>query len=377
MAGALKILDLFSGCGGFSLGAHLAGFDVGLAVDVDPILSSSFGKNFPKVIHSKLDLSSVDPADLSVHFPDRRVTGIIGGPPCQAFSEIGRRAAGDARRDLVDHFYRIVAAIRPSFFVMENVRGLGFSANRKVLDDALNRVADHYEILGPVTLDAASFGAPTQRKRMFVVGIDKREWDLPLLDDLTAVNFPRVTVRDAIADLTAAKLAHIDEDERDWWTYDSKTSQLSAYARAARDVPPPGLGSAAMWGMFSGHQRTAHTDTVQTRFSKLAQGDQDSVGKHVRLSWEGLCPTLRAGTGNDRGSYQSVRPIHPIEDRVITAREGARLQGFPDWFVFHPTIWHSFRMIGNSVSPPASRAVLSWVGGTRLKEAEEVREAAE
>jgi DNA (cytosine-5)-methyltransferase 1 len=83
----------------------------------------------------------------------------------------------------------------------------------------------------------------------------------------------------------------------------------------------------------------------------------DKIGRHPRLAWGGQCPTLRAGTGADRGSYQSVRPIHPSENRVITVREAARLQGFPDSHLFHPTVWHSFRMIGNSVSPIIAKAV--------------------
>jgi DNA (cytosine-5)-methyltransferase 1 len=86
-------------------------------------------------------------------------------------------------------------------------------------------------------------------------------------------------------------------------------------------------------------------------------GGVDAVGRHQRLDWRGQCPTLRAGTGSDRGSYQSVRPIHPEHDRVITVREAARLQGFPDRHMFHPTTWHSFRMIGNSVSPIIARAI--------------------
>jgi DNA (cytosine-5)-methyltransferase 1 len=83
----------------------------------------------------------------------------------------------------------------------------------------------------------------------------------------------------------------------------------------------------------------------------------EKVGRHPRLKLGGLCPTLRAGTGFDLGSFQSVRPIHPRQHRVITVREAARLQGFPDEHVFHPTVWHSFRMIGNSVSPMMARAI--------------------
>jgi DNA (cytosine-5)-methyltransferase 1 len=86
-----------------------------------------------------------------------------------------------------------------------------------------------------------------------------------------------------------------------------------------------------------------------------------SIGKTYKakkLSPTGFCPTLRAGTGSDKGSYQAVRPIHYATNRVITPREAARLQGFPDWFVFHRTKWHSFRQIGNSVSPLLAEQLL-------------------
>jgi DNA (cytosine-5)-methyltransferase 1 len=98
---------------------------------------------------------------------------------------------------------------------------------------------------------------------------------------------------------------------------------------------------------------------VIARFSELEHGQQDIISKAYKLKPDGFCPTLRAGTGPDRGSYQAVRPIHYEASRVITPREAARLQGFPDWFEFHKTIWHSFRQIGNSVSPIVAEKILS------------------
>jgi site-specific DNA-cytosine methylase len=100
---------------------------------------------------------------------------------------------------------------------------------------------------------------------------------------------------------------------------------------------------------------------VEKRYEKLNFGEQDKISKSVRLKPDGYCPTLRAGTGSDKGSYQAVRPIHFKEPRVITPREAARLQGFPDWFVFHETKWHSFRQIGNSVSPIVAEAILKTI----------------
>ena len=113
------------------------------------------------------------------------------------------------------------------------------------------------------------------------------------------------------------------------------------------------------WGTRMGQgQSLDHAKGLGPRVI-IGQGHMDPIGRHPRLAWNGLCPTLRAGTGSDRGSYQSVRPIHPEENRVITVREAARLQGFPDNHLFHPTVWHSFRMIGNSVSPIMAEAIFS------------------
>jgi DNA (cytosine-5)-methyltransferase 1 len=130
-----------------------------------------------------------------------------------------------------------------------------------------------------------------------------------------------------------------------------------------RAMPPEWLGSyeAKMIlkeGRVSGLFTTNHATEVAKRYQDVQQGQTDPVSRSKKLAWDGLCPTLRAGTGSDKGSHQAVRPLHPEDGRVITVREAARLQGFPDWFTFHPTKWHSFRMIGNSVSPIVSKFLL-------------------
>ncbi len=106
---------------------------------------------------------------------------------------------------------------------------------------------------------------------------------------------------------------------------------------------------------------TRHDASIIERYAALEPGERDEISKAVKLDANGFCPTLRAGTDITRGKYQAVRPIHHMKPRVITPREGARLQGFPDWFVFHKTKWHSFRQIGNSVSPLISEHLLTTV----------------
>ncbi|WP_442852267.1 DNA cytosine methyltransferase [Roseobacter sp. CCS2] len=110
---------------------------------------------------------------------------------------------------------------------------------------------------------------------------------------------------------------------------------------------------------MTGFQGTTHSEDVQARFGSVIQGGVDAKSRYPRLAWDRPAPTLRAGTGSDRGSFQAARPIHPDEARVISIREAARIQGFPDWFDFHRTKWHSHRMIGNSVCPIVSHAIFS------------------
>jgi DNA (cytosine-5)-methyltransferase 1 len=346
--GQPKIVDLFCGCGGFSLGAHRAGLAPSVAFDNDPILTSSYSTNFPSTKLVLATLRTVEGADIRKLIggvPD----GVFGGPPCQAFSDMGHRRTNDPRRSLLRHFFRIVAELKPGFFVMENVRGLGYDGARALLDESLALVPSRYEVLGPMTLDAADFGAATLRSRLFIIGYDPERCDPITKEDLEAKKLEPATVRSAIGDLVDAEM--IDEtDGFDTWKI-ARRGRPSSYSSNLRSAD----------GTFTGHRVTIHTPDVKKRFRKVVPGHVDPVGRHPRLSWDGQCPNLRAGTGKDKGSYQSVRPIHPDEPRVITVREGARLQGFHDSFKFHPTVWHSFRMIGNSVSPIIAEAILSLI----------------
>lgn len=169
-----------------------------------------------------------------------------------------------------------------------------------------------------------------------------------------------VTVRDAISDLPGPIPEAKTIGEFGWRKYPQRAAhRLTEYAVRLRNLPPLGLGwSEAIElhrnGFVSGVVETQHSGKVARRYRVTEGGKSDPITKAYRLEWAGQCPTIRAGTGADKGAFQSVRPLHPGKGRVITVREGARLQGFPDWFVFHPTKWHSFRMIGNSVSPLVS-----------------------
>lgn len=361
-----RIIDLFSGCGGFSLGAELAGFQTAVAIDIDGDLQHSFSLNFPKSKPLIRDVTRLDAAFWRSEFGDERPAGVIGGPPCQGFSRIGKRDPNDPRNSLIGHFFAQVNILHPKFFVMENVEGLLDDVGAKTLEKALAQVADRYEIIGPLVVNAASFGAATDRKRVIVVGYDPEEVAPLTLEHLRPPETtPVLTVADAIGDLPSpgSAVANLEGRPFCWAAYPMERDEAHAYARICRTAPPDEIGWKTAKDLLtkqlvSGLMPTKHTAAVRKRFSGITPGQTDPISRFPRLTWTGRCPTLRAGTGRDRGSHQSMRPIHPSQPRVITVREAARLQGFPDWFVFHPTIWHSFRMIGNSVSPIVSKAIL-------------------
>jgi DNA (cytosine-5)-methyltransferase 1 len=370
----MKLVDVFCGTGGFSRGAHAAGFDVSAAYDLDPILTSSYSLNFPntRLFHRDVSVLSGQEIERDV---GGRVFGLFGGPPCQGFSDIGHRNVNDPRRKLLSHFFRLVRELRPVFFVMENVRGLAYANARPLLTEALDLIRPDYGFTEPHIWNAAEFGAATIRNRMFVIGV-RKDVGCPFnLDDLAAFRRPPATVRQALADLEkVSSLPKIDTlPGFDRWKI-LRRGAATDYARPLR----------AQDLTFTGHLSTSHSPAVVERFAKVSPGGIDKVGRHPRLKLTGQCPTLRAGTGSDKGSFQSVRPIHPVLNRVITVREAARLQGFPDNHVFHPTVWHSFRMIGNSVSPIMAQAVFQAIRhrlglrlNTNVSDHEQLAEAAE
>jgi DNA (cytosine-5)-methyltransferase 1 len=260
--GQPQIVDLFCGCGGFSLGAHRAGLAPSIAFDNDPILTSSYTTNFPSTKLVRATLRTVEGADI------RRLIGgtpdgIFGGPPCQAFSSMGHRRTNDPRRSLLRHFFRIVSELKPGFFVMENVRGLGFDSARAILGESLALLPSQYKVLGPLTLDAAEFGAATLRPRLFVIGYDPARCDPITTDDLKAKKAPSATVRSAISDLVDAEMIG-ETDGFDTWKI-ARRGRPSYYSSNLRSPD----------GTFTSHRVTIHSQDVKKRFRTVRPGQVD------------------------------------------------------------------------------------------------------
>ncbi len=359
------IVDLFSGAGGLSLGCARAGFVVSGAIDNDPKANETHKRNFPNAVHVNTDIAELTGTDLKheLHLNGETIMGIVGGPPCQGFSAIGRRDKNDMRNMSFVHFFRIVSEVQPKFFLVENVPGIMHDMHDEIREQAFSLVDDNYDVLSEMYLSANEYGAPTNRKRVFFFGYRTDEMDPLTIDSFDPpLDAETVHVKDALCGLPTRIDPEWQKEEQSWQVVG--ISPNGSFGQRLHGHIPSGVGDQdairrlLSKNEVSGFLGTAHTAEVADRYAKTECGRYDSISKSYRLDPDGFCRTLRAGTGPAQGSFQAVRPIHPTEARVITPREAARLQGFPDWFQFSPTKWHSFRQIGNSVSPILAERIL-------------------
>ncbi len=343
-----KAVDLFCGIGGMSLGFEQAGFDVVCAVDFDPLLAAIHKFNHPNTRTVCEDVASLKGrAREALSLGEIELDVVFGGPPCQGFSSIGKRQVDDARNDLVASFITVATELAPKYIVMENVEGFLQTAMKPHLDRAKALLsASDYKFAEPRKADASEFGVPQRRRRVFLIAWKSSEtapeWPIATHGNEGSGRVGHLTVKDAIGDIGGA----------------ARTTK-SAYAEMLGRLVTTGMAAARTGspGRLTGIEGTTHSAKTIKRFEATEQGKEEPVSRYTRLNWSGLCHTLRAGTGPDHGAFMSARPIHPSEPRVITVREAARLHGYPDWFQFHRTKWHSFRGIGNSVPPPMAKAV--------------------
>ena len=353
-------IDLFSGAGGLGLGFEQAGFDIPVAVEIDPIHAAVHQFNFPqcKVIPRSIKTLTGDDIRSAANLSETQpVDVVIGGAPCQGFSIMGPRSLDDPRNSLVKDFLRLVVELQPRYFVFENVKVLTLSRNRPVLQAVIEKVADiGYSLLTPwQVLNARDYSLPQKRERLFLIGTRQglTEPQYPPATDVVT------TCADALEDLPDAEqfevLLHRGEVPV---ALAEPTSRYAALLRCGSDAGWH-YGYRRQWmpSLLTNSIRTNHSVRSRTRFANTEPGHREPISHFFRLAPDGVCNTLRAGTDSARGSFTSPRPIHYRYARCITVREMARLHGFPDWFRLHATKWHGARQIGNSVPPPLARAI--------------------
>lgn len=357
-------VDLFAGAGGMTLGFEQAGFDVLASVEIDPIHCGVHEYNFPHWTVLCADISQIAAAEIREKstIGRKRIDVVFGGPPCQGFSVIGKRALDDPRNSLVYHFIRLVDQLKPNFFVLENVKGMAMGHHRLFIAEIMEKFAFHGYQVHYKLLNARDYGVPQNRERLFLVGCHQ-DLELPSYPQPLTYFDSHPTVYDAIEGLP--KISRYPELETQDWVkaafrnHTEYGKLLHGIFRLSDDYSYPRKYDKTL---LTSSLKTRHTPESIQRFKRTLPGKIEPISHFLRLDPQGLCNTLRAGTPGDRGAYTSPRPIHPFEPRCITVREAARLHSYPDWFRFHRTKWHGFRQVGNSVPPFLAKAVAAEIG---------------
>jgi DNA (cytosine-5)-methyltransferase 1 len=353
----ISVIDLFSGVGGFSLGFHkFEEFRVTAAVDLWEEAGETFSFNFPDVPFFLQDIRKIDRFFFEkngIKAPDV----VIGGPPCQGFSSCGTRKPDDCRNFLVLEFARIILELKPKVFVMENVKGfLSMKDPYGVFfKDRLKFLLYREYNIQTALLKAEYYGVPQRRERFFMVGVRKDikslfKWPEQTHSEGKLVErallksdlLPFVTVQDAILDLPNESSLNGEKK------YDKPTN---SYLRRIR-------GSAER---IYNHNIPEHSPIVKERMRRIPPGG----------NWKNLPPQLRPG-GNHSNLYKRLeldKPavtikhpiksmiIHPIYNRCLSVREAARLQSFPDDFIFKGSKTSQYQQVANAVPPILAEAI--------------------
>ncbi len=350
----MKVLDLFAGAGGFSLGFKLAGCNIVGAIEIDRWAAETFASNFKDAKTIVGDIQNLGDRELLDNFQDRPPDIIIGGPPCQGFS-ICRKNSGDPkdpRNSLFKEFLRVAKIFEPQYLIMENVPQLTQAmtdANESVIEIIENELKNLGYYVYRDILTANNYGIPQIRRRLFIIAAKKNlAQPFPVathylaedkqLDIFQAALKPCPTLWEAISDLPEIS-ARQGQEEMD---YDRPP--VNQYQVQMR------FGSKKVYN----HLAMKHSKRTVERFASMSWGDSlADVPEHLK-------PYKRNGKGvisekiydqNSRRLHPH-RPchtitasfyanfVHPYKHRNFTAREGARIQSFPDWFVFKgkPTV---------------------------------------
>lgn len=352
-------IDLFCGIGGFSLGCVQAGL-VPLAAfdnDAEAVRQHEMNLGAHGAHAHELDLTPEDAvADVLRLTGGRYPDLIVGGPPCQGFSFLGKRDPSDVRSRLTLSFVSIVRELQPKAFAMENVPGI-FTMGRVADDLKQAMIQAGYANATWLRLEASEFGVPQRRERAILIGsLDGRTiGKADILANPTSLN-----VGDALKGVPPPKTKAALQ--RNAYVAYKKPAEIGSYDAEMRSPT----------GLVSGCQGTVHEAAVIKRLKKLGYNEVDEATDYRRLDPKGLSTALRAGTR----SRTACRPIHPRAARVITVREAARLHTFPDWFDFSVVVSLAHVQIGNSVPPRLAQGIGAFLRKVAVESGAAGRDAA-
>ena len=339
---AAKAIDAFCGSGGLTLGLARAGFNVIAGFDLDPICIKTMKYNSKYITHPVLA------ADVKDMLGGRllEVAGIqsgeldllAGGPPCQGFS-VQRTIGGDtdARNLLLHDYGDLIQEVRPKFFLIENVPGIGGRRGRDVLADFKTRMQDSDYVIHNAVLDAQEFEVPQRRRRYIVIGERVDDQQQPSFKWPEPSKSGRITVRSAIGRLPPPPADGSDHPK---------------YPNHRADKLSP-LNRERMAALLPGQARVDLPDHLLADCHKVSADVVGHRNVYGRMAWDEVAPTITARFDSfTRGKFG-----HPTQIRTISLREGARLQTFPDDYIFLGTKVEVARQIGNAVPAKLAEAI--------------------
>lgn len=344
-------IDLFSGAGGLSLGANLAGITVSHAIELDPRAAETYRLNHQDTVLIEKDVRDVNPSSLKIQSPFI----VFGGPPCQGFSTSNQRTRtrSNSNNWMFQEIFRFTECLRPNWVVLENVRGLKNTAGGFFMEEIVSGFKHLNYSVKIWDLAASDYGVPQRRHRLFFVC--RKAGEAP--DAPKKSNKKHITVHEAIADLPELRpgASHTNLPYRD--------VNVSSYARSMR-------GGAKF---CDGHLVTKNNDLVLKRYKYVLPGG------NWRSIPEKLMRNYAISNGRDNkhtGLYHRLAPdepsvvianyrknmlIHPEQDRGLSVREAARLQSFPDVYRFAGSIGFQQQQVSNAVPPLLAKSVFEHI----------------
>lgn len=306
-------MDLYAGCGGMSLGMKNAGFDIVYANEINPDAASTYKRNFPSVHIDVEDIRNIEPETVSKKIKLKRIDMIAAGPPCQGFSTLVKRNGRDPRNRSFKNLVRFVEYFQPKIFVMENVSGILSMGHGRTITKIKNEFEKLSYNVYIETLLASRFGVPQDRKRVFLVGTKKKIPKEELYPKLNGHS--SVSVKEAISDLAFLGIGEA--------AYKYRCRPRSGYQLNMRGTKK----------RLYNHESSKHSKEIQKRFARIR------IGTHGRNN--GHFDSRKRDCYKFHPSFPSLTIttlpedfVHYSVSRIPTVRELARLQSFPDNFVF-------------------------------------------
>ena len=338
MSKKYKAIDLFAGVGGLSLGFSQAGFKIIYANEYDKSIAESFKKNHPETTVDSRDIRDID-FEKVFHPFKNKIDVVMGGPPCQGFSQKGKRIGiNDERNFMFEQFVKVVKIVKPEFLLLENVPNILSSGSgyfKQEIIDVFTKLG--YQIRYKI-LKSENFGVPqTRRRAVFLGRKGKLNFELP------NGNGKKTTVGDALSDLPTLKSGE-GQDKQSY-----TTTPLNNFQKLMRHKS----------SIIRNHVATKHSKVALERLSLIPpNGSKEDLPSHHRTksihsgTWSRLKSNGFARTITTRFDTPSSGQFTlPFQDRCITVREAARLQSFPDDFVFYGTKSSQMLQVGNAVPP--------------------------